>query len=412
MKTKLFLKNLEKGQVLPILVIGILVIIMMAALMIDGGMLMAHRRTAQAAADAGALAGAAYLCPNDYQESTAISKANEFALANINNDHKSSSGTSNATVTSKTIRVETSVSSQAFFAPIFEIFGLTAVAAAEANCTPAGMVGGALPLIFPCDPVVDDPDNKTEFGNCNVIYGDPDAFLGDPDYKEKNVQHNLDNDQMTILFTSHSVTIECIEEDEEGNQTGNIQCSDNVVAMGDRGWIYLEKDANLQTIRSWITGGEQHTAVIGIGYWLSSKGGNITNLYFHQNQPSLYQIMWQDRYVPIYNKQCDKSMPEDQCPKLWETGDNQTQVSTGTGITNYRINAFALFRITCVAPNKDGYECPFRDEVTEEWISEGIIKKNDMNSINSVEGYFVTGTASEGTGGGDDFKLYTVQLTK
>jgi len=56
MKTKLSIKNFEKGQVLPILVISTLVMIMMAALMIDGGMLLAHRRTAQAAADAGAAA--------------------------------------------------------------------------------------------------------------------------------------------------------------------------------------------------------------------------------------------------------------------------------------------------------------------------------------------------------------------
>jgi len=54
----------EKAQTLPILVIGILVIIMMGALLLDGGDLFLNRREAQAAADAGALAGAQQICLN------------------------------------------------------------------------------------------------------------------------------------------------------------------------------------------------------------------------------------------------------------------------------------------------------------------------------------------------------------
>ncbi|MBE0698523.1 MAG: hypothetical protein IH586_16525 [Anaerolineaceae bacterium] len=52
---------LEKGQVIPLVIVMFLVIIGMVALIIDGAAVMSNRRTAQAAADAGALAGASVL---------------------------------------------------------------------------------------------------------------------------------------------------------------------------------------------------------------------------------------------------------------------------------------------------------------------------------------------------------------
>jgi uncharacterized membrane protein len=63
-------------------VISTLVMIMMAALMIDGGMLLSHRRTAQAAADAGALAGAESLCPGGGGQGQASLAAAEYVARN------------------------------------------------------------------------------------------------------------------------------------------------------------------------------------------------------------------------------------------------------------------------------------------------------------------------------------------
>ena len=53
-----YLRKFEKAQILPIVAIGMFAMIGMAALLLDSGVLMANRRSAQAAADAGALAGA------------------------------------------------------------------------------------------------------------------------------------------------------------------------------------------------------------------------------------------------------------------------------------------------------------------------------------------------------------------
>ena len=49
-------QRLESGQVIPLVVIMMVAILGMVALVLDGGSLMSDRRTAQAAADAGAIA--------------------------------------------------------------------------------------------------------------------------------------------------------------------------------------------------------------------------------------------------------------------------------------------------------------------------------------------------------------------
>jgi len=54
--------RLEKGQVIPLVVVMLFAIIGMTALILDGGSVLSNRRTAQAAADAGALAGAKRAC--------------------------------------------------------------------------------------------------------------------------------------------------------------------------------------------------------------------------------------------------------------------------------------------------------------------------------------------------------------
>lgn len=66
MKTIKNLHKLEKGQVLPILVVGVFVMIIMAALILDGGAIMVNRRSAQNAADAAVLSAAREFCNNEY----------------------------------------------------------------------------------------------------------------------------------------------------------------------------------------------------------------------------------------------------------------------------------------------------------------------------------------------------------
>ena len=55
-------RQVVKVQFLPIIVNGVFVMITFTTLIIDGGFAMLNRRTAQAATDAGALAGAKRAC--------------------------------------------------------------------------------------------------------------------------------------------------------------------------------------------------------------------------------------------------------------------------------------------------------------------------------------------------------------
>jgi hypothetical protein len=388
MNTNFNLKKYENGQVIPIVVIGIIVIIMMAALLLDGGMLLSHHRTAQAAADSGAMAGAAHLCPNNYDEGLAKSTAIEYV------------GYNNAdllidppTVSGNSILVETIAESDSFFARIFGRSKLQATAEAEATCSPLGLVSGAVPFVYPCDPVIDVEDETSTYGNCKVVYGDPD----------KDIQWHVDNDKMTIFLTSDEVNVECEDKEDDSND-GNVQCGDNVVAMGNRGWISLTEDGGRNDIPKWIAG--DHSATLGIGYWVSSFTGVDTNLYLNH----ISKIVDQIRIIPIYNKHCGQALPSVKCRDLYDfDNDNESLIRDpeAPGQANYRINAFAYFKITCVYPTTGPAKgCPYRDRL----IEKNIIPDN--NKVKSVEGYFIPGKSPVGFGGGPDFKLYVVQLTK
>ena len=71
----------QKAQVIPILAISLLVIVMMVALVLDGSDIMVNRRSAQNAADAGALAGARELCLK-HGEQAAIDAATLYVQEN------------------------------------------------------------------------------------------------------------------------------------------------------------------------------------------------------------------------------------------------------------------------------------------------------------------------------------------
>ena len=76
MKRYSFMKKLEKGQVIPLVVLMLFAIIGMIALILDGGGLMSNRRTAQAAADAGQR-----LAPLRYRMFAFRQKGNDLIVA-------------------------------------------------------------------------------------------------------------------------------------------------------------------------------------------------------------------------------------------------------------------------------------------------------------------------------------------
>jgi hypothetical protein len=127
MKTKNFFTRKEKGQVIVLFVIIALTAVAFIALLVDGGMLMINKRQAQAAADAGALAGAKILCEGKPDPAgTAVSYATQnratFASASIGGNF------------GYEVSVTTSVSSPSVFASLIGVPTITSNAVATAAC--------------------------------------------------------------------------------------------------------------------------------------------------------------------------------------------------------------------------------------------------------------------------------------
>ena len=148
MKTRMHTKN--KGQVLVIVVLMLIGLVGMLALVLDGGSLFTHRRTAQLAADAGALAGArAYCLTINSSPGGAVSAAENAAIQYVGlNDADLVDVTVEAG--SGDVTVDTSITYDTFFLGILGRSQMTAPASATAGCTPPTEGRSVLPVAWSC----------------------------------------------------------------------------------------------------------------------------------------------------------------------------------------------------------------------------------------------------------------------
>ncbi|HUS88917.1 MAG TPA: pilus assembly protein TadG-related protein, partial [Desulfosporosinus sp.] len=132
----------EKAQVMPALLVALIILIVFAALIIDGGSIMLNRRTAQASADAGAMAGARELCFSTGADPLDV--ARNYALIN-------EAATAAAQLDNGLVSVNTSVINDSFFAKIINENSLDAGAEAAAGCfSPDGNY--LMPIAWSCRP--------------------------------------------------------------------------------------------------------------------------------------------------------------------------------------------------------------------------------------------------------------------
>ena len=172
------IQKLETAQILPFVVLTLFVLIAFSALLLDGGMLMSNRRTAQAAADSGALAGARLLCGQDTAAKRTAARAAAIDYVQRNNALPEEP---TFTVNSKgvvEINVETSVTNNAFFAGVFGEPELTAVAEATAACYYPSVVNRVLPIAF----YYESPPLKASESDCGDL-SEPCSIVN-WDYKE------------------------------------------------------------------------------------------------------------------------------------------------------------------------------------------------------------------------------------
>ena len=125
MKETQKVRKFEHGQMMVLIVFAIFAIAGMVALILDGGAIMSNRRTAQAAADAGALAGAQRVC---YGFTDGEAVANYYAV------DKNGANSATISIVNNVVYVEATVESDSFFAKLFGMDTLTATADASAGC--------------------------------------------------------------------------------------------------------------------------------------------------------------------------------------------------------------------------------------------------------------------------------------
>ncbi|MBG0785863.1 MAG: hypothetical protein H0S79_12265 [Anaerolineaceae bacterium] len=362
-------KKLEAGQALPLIILLMLVVVGMVALILDGGDVMSNRRTAQAAADAGALAGSQRVCAG-FSDGKTVAEA--YATTN-------GATTAEATVVGTSVTVDVLVQNPSFFGRFFGQDTLTASATASAGCY--GVSGkSVVPLAWRCLP----PDGE---GPYNPDYGCKMQTLSWPDQLKPllagqtvsisnftgthvadyyiNGTNIVDSysstqppEQIYIVITEDKI---CFEDSGDPN---DIKCDidgdgkKDIKTGGDRGWLYLTADTS--NISDWVDDGPHPDITLEPHVWLSGKSGVETDVYIKMDNSGFQGAVV---LIPIYNTFCTNSPLDD--PSCIAAAHASPPWPLFTGVDDfseiknqspyYHIVAFAPFYVSCV--NKLG-NCP------------------------------------------------------
>ncbi len=388
---------LEKAQVMPLVVLMMFVIIGMSALILDGAAIMSNRRTAQAAADAGALAGAQRACMG---KSDAKAVALNYAIAN-------GATSATAVVTEKKVSVTTQKEHVSFFAKIFGEQFLKASAESTAGCY--GVRGkSVIPLAWYClpnngGPFPDEYGCRMQTLNWKLI--EPlvkrtvsTVAISDFDGNKKDylmsstsivTSSGIPPEQIYIIIDSGKIC-------KDVNGIGDIDCDldddgkNDIQTGGNRGWLYLTKDTS--NITTWITNNGPHPNFILDGHkWLSGKSGvDVSNYDAMINTGYPGEVV----LITVYNSLCTgdprngyntTTCPNPHLPPFPAEpagGDDFSEIRNT--IINYHIITFAPFYISCV--DKKG-NCPGYRYAQVINSAQGITLKDDP----VVEGFFLTG---------------------
>jgi hypothetical protein len=394
---KVFVKHkLEMGQVIPLVVLMMFAIIAMAALILDGGAIMSNRRTAQAAADAGALAGAQVLCAGN-SEGDAEAMARSYSLTNgAANDEETFAI---ADESAKKVTVYTKVESgTAFFSRLFGEDNLVAKAKAVAGCYPPGMSDRMLPIAFywQSSPKFIDPDGNIDQENiCNIEDPKCQFWSYDYDYLIETLQTQpLENHPFDYIYIVADNTKVC-----QKGESGKIVCAefDKDESNGNRVWIDLSKVEPSGNLRKIIQ--EGMTNSIRVPAWINGAQAVSSGVYdtigtidaAEEGMPiRLVTVPWYDKYCP--------NDPENNCTYVG-TDDFLPDVIYNDYLFNknkpsYRLRGFSSFVVTCVTKNQNcvsGMCVPDPDKPNNpQQKCPGYLATNPTNQEkDAIEGYFV-----------------------
>lgn len=346
------------------------------ALAIDGGNFYVMRRTAQNAADAGALAGAQVMCQN-LNASDGVNAATDYAI----NRNGATSAAATADIASMTVVVTATVTQNTVFASLIGIHQLSPRAVAEAKCMPPAAGFGVLPVAWSCREKAGELPGMScaqQFGPCNTE-ADPSGLA---------CLYVVMDTVKVVGNTELENDLICDDPSDGTIAPGTIDCDfdndgmDDLMAGGDRSWLDLNGGGGgAAELKDWVTGG-----FVGPLYthtWLSEESGAVASIFRETEWMKDKNVI-----LPVFNKVCSgvPSVPNPlpasesntQCEK-WPT--DTVILGGGTTTMYFHVISFAQFHVTCVQ-SKPGSHCPGHDLA----VSIGSIDNNDR----SIEGYFIT----------------------
>jgi hypothetical protein len=415
MKSTYRFKEHEKAQILPVLVVALIVLIMFAAVIIDGGSIMLNRRTAQAAADAGALAGARELCEPTGADPLVV--ASTYALMN-------EAGTVNAQLVDGLVSVNTSVTNNSFFAKIFNEDFLTAEAEAKAGCfAPDGNF--LLPIAWSCRPTL---GNQAPFDpslDCKAIMLDWTGLLeplieGNTPTIEipgNTGDFEMDGDDIVEVYSRKPpkqiyLVMDNISVSEESYCKEDLDESDpgydealtcdldgdgkyDIEGGGNRGWLDLDNGGGgTSDMVDWIVNGLDFP--ISSHTWLSGEPGTVTAVYEAIRDYRRGDVI----LIPVFNAVCDDSNPtaNSACMDAAHAHPRPAEPATGdideVGVApKFHIIAFTPFYVSCVHTFSFD-DCP-GFTLAQEMNPDPKLPHKSMipDNTTSIEGFFLTNTS-------------------
>jgi Flp pilus assembly protein TadG len=404
-------RKFEKAQILPIVAIGMVAIIGLAAILLDGGVLLANRRSAQAAADAGALAGARLSC---LEKTKAEIEAEAWRYAvNLNNADASTTATYDSGTGLVTVVAQKQQNS--WFARIFGEDTLSAGASASAGCYFPSVSSYVLPLAF----YYQTPPIKAGAADCGT---DGTCALVNWDFT--TLMNTLTATSVTNLpLDDIYIVADKIKICEKG--IGTIVCAEMRVndSGGNRQWINLTEVAGTSNLQKVIKYGL--IKPLYTPAWINASPGADTSVFRGDNFQNLAKVPGYENYlarlvnVPLFTDYCPDMVS---CSKV-VSGD-RLEYLVNNNQPAYRLAGFAPFVVTCVTMSS---KCEFGNcipaktgpNTTNKPICPGYLASNpdptkDKENDNAIEGYFVDGLPADmytwGTGG-VDAGIYIISLS-
>jgi Flp pilus assembly protein TadG len=398
-RMKITIKNrlhrYERGQTIVFLVAVILGLLGILALVIDGGMAYAHRRSAQNAADAGALAGARELCEGN---GTEAAKKQAIDFVELNNAEPE-----DPIVSGKNIRVTAQIDYDTFFARLFNQNKMTISATASAGCyVPCGGAG-FMPIAWTCQPPI---EGETPIGECGIKYGENNKYI---------IMDTKDNNADYICLNSDK---ECIDPFTGEETTGCLNCDFNndgypdLLGGGLKGWLdFYEGGGGNKELTRWVkdgygSGGKDDQYPLIPYLWVGGESGGKTPGFDElANRVIDARINKNDRNIvvlPVFDKICEGYPPDK--PGCGYDASTDT-IYEGNSKYYYRIVSYSVFYIECVSLGKNDnihIDDPSLDPKKHDWDKIMCPTKKKVmddptcttpdckDSVKTVEGYFIT----------------------